>query len=173
MQWKAHLAGGAVAGAVTLTATTLQTMSLPSSPWYLHPLILGVSMIGGLAPDVDLRTSKAGQVTGAVSLIIQGLWGHRTLFHAPDFYYLLYMIGETYLDKYSILLFAFMAGAFSHIFLDMWNAKGVPLFYPLPGHYHIASLKSGGVAEKWITIALYALFTVIMLRFLIFRFHKL
>lgn len=171
MEWKTHIAGGAVAGAITLTATTLQTMNVPASEWYLHPLVLGFSILGGLTPDIDLRTSKAGQVTGAVSIIIQSLWGHRTLFHAPDLYLGLYYCGVPYLGGFGILLFAFMAGAISHIFLDMLNAKGVPLFYPFPGHYHIASIKTGGKAEKLITYILYGLFSVIMVRFLFLHFR--
>ena len=171
MEWKTHIAGGAVAGAVTLTATTLQTMNVPASEWYLHPLVLGFSILGGLVPDIDLRTSKAGQVTGAVSAVIQTLWGHRTLFHAPELYLALYYYGISYLGSFGILLFAFMAGAISHIFLDMLNTKGIPLFYPLPGHYHIASIKSGGKAEKIITYILCGLFALLMIRFLILRFR--
>lgn len=167
MEWKAHIAGGALAGSVMLTATTLQTMNVPPSPVYLHPLILGAAILGGLVPDIDLKTSKAGQVTGALSLIIQSLWGHRTLFHAPVLYYALYILSKGRLGMFGIPVLAFMAGAFSHIFLDMMNAKGVPLFYPLPGHYHIATIKTGGNVEKILTYVLYGLTAVIIIRYLV------
>lgn len=167
MEYKTHIAGGAVAGAVAITATKLQTIPVINPPVYLYPLIFAAAILGGLTPDVDLRKSKAGQAVGPASRLVQTLWGHRTLFHAPLLYLGLYYIFKNSAGSLQSLLFAFIAGAISHIFLDMLNVKGVPLLYPFGGHFHIAKVKNGSLTEKNICLATVALAVFLTLRFLI------
>ena len=142
MKWKTHLAGGAVAGAVTLAAALNGDFGLPAPPFYVLPLAAGAAALGSLFPDIDNRKSKAGQAAGLISSIVNYLWGHRTLFHSPVLYFLLFFYARDYIGVFLPVMFGFMAGALSHIALDMMNEKGIPLFYPLPGNYHISKIKS-------------------------------
>ena len=167
MEYKTHIAGGAIAGAVAMTATALQTINVIKPPIFFYPLIFGAAIIGSLTPDIDLRKSKAGQKAGPASTIIQTLWGHRTLFHAPLLYLGLYVVFIQSIGVAQSILFGFVAGAISHIFLDMLNAKGIPLLYPFGGHFHIAKIKNGSLTEKNICIASAALAILLTARFLI------
>lgn len=169
MEYKTHIAGGAVAGAVAMTASALKTIAVIDPPIYFYPLMMGAAILGGLTPDIDLRKSKAGQKTGPASTVIQTLWGHRTLFHAPLLYFGLYYLLKPSLGITQSILFAFLAGAISHIFLDMMNAKGIPLLYPFGGHFHIAKVKNGSIIEKNIRIALTVLAILLTIRLLILR----
>lgn len=167
MQWTTHIAGGAVAAGVIITAYMNHDFSLGSEPAALIPGVFGLAIIGGLTPDIDLKTSKMGQQAKSVSAIINFFFGHRTLFHAPIFYLLLYLVLKAPLLQYHILMLAFTAGALSHIVLDMLNVKGIPLFYPVKGNYHIASIKNGGLAEKTVFITLIVTSAIIELRHII------
>lgn len=167
MQWKTHIAGGAVAGGVILTAYINKDFSLGNEPLYVVPAILALSVLGGLFPDIDLETSKVGQHAKTMSFIINRFFGHRTIFHAPLLYILVYILLKESLQQYQILLLAFTAGALSHIVLDMFNAKGIPLLYPAKGNYHVAKIKNGGKVEKAIFHTLIALSITIELRHII------
>lgn len=173
MQWKTHIWGGAVAGGVILTAYINKDFSLGSEPLYLAPAILGMSVLGGLFPDIDLETSKVGQHAKTMSFIINRFFGHRTIFHAPLLYILVYMLLKEHLQHFHILLLAFTAGALSHIVLDMLNAKGIPLLYPAKGNYHVAKVKNGGKVEKAILHTLLITSIIIEIRHLIIAFSFL
>lgn len=166
MEYKTHIAGGAVAGVVAMTATALQTIDVIAPPIYFYPFIFGAAILGSLTPDIDLRKSKAGQKTGPASTVIQMLWGHRTLFHAPLLYFGLFFILKNSVSIAQSILFAFISGAISHIFLDMLNAKGVPLLYPFGGHFHIAKVRNGSLTEKNICITAVVLAVILTVRLL-------
>lgn len=173
MQWKTHIGGGAVAGGVIITAYLNKDFSLGTEPLYIVPALLAMSVLGGLFPDIDLETSKVGQHTKTMSFIINRFFGHRTIFHAPLLYVLVYILLKQPLQQYHILLLAFTAGALSHIVLDMCNAKGIPLLYPAKGNYHVAKIKNGGKVEKAIFFTLIALSFTIELRHIIIAFSLL
>lgn len=173
MQWKTHIFGGSVAGGVILTAYFNKDFSLGSEPLFLVPATMAMAVLGGLFPDIDLETSKVGQHAKTMSFIVNRFFGHRTIFHAPLFYLLLYLFLREPLQQYHILLLAFTAGALSHIVLDMCNAKGIPLLYPAKGNYHIAKVKNGGKTEKAIFFSLITLTVMIELRHIIIAFSFL
>lgn len=164
MQWKTHLAGGALAGAVAISASICKDYGFGGEPLYFLPLAMGCSLVGGLFPDIDLKTTKAGQAAKPASFLINALWGHRTLFHAPFLYAGAEYLFTGQMKSWAFLLFAFVAGAFSHILLDMLNPKGIPLFYPLPGNYHAMNMRQGGAGEKAVRLILYVLTACVLTR---------
>jgi inner membrane protein len=50
---------------------------------------------------------------------------------------------------------SFLIGAASHIFLDSFNPAGVPLFWPINKHFHIANFKSGGIMDRCMGLTLW------------------
>ena len=172
MQWTTHIAGGAVAAGVIITAYMNHDFALGSEPVALIPGVFALAVVGALTPDIDLKTSKMGQQARTMSVVINFLFGHRTLFHAPILYLLLYMVLKEPLHQCHILMLAFTAGAFSHIVLDMLNVKGIPLFYPVKGNYHIASIQNGGLAEKTVFITLIVISAIIELRHIVLAFSN-
>lgn len=116
--------------------------------------VCAVSAISALFPDIDLCTSKVGYKAKPVSYIVSKLFGHRKLIHSPIFYIAIYFVAMKYVGPYEWVLQAFIAGVASHIFLDMLNRKGIPIFYPISRHYHIATIKTGSKGEIAFRIAL-------------------
>lgn len=152
MTWKTHIAGGLGAG---LAAVSLGLANMvPDQPYlplpiYWVPIGLACAVVGGLFPDIDWHTSKVGASLKPISRLINLLFGHRTLFHAPLLYVLsFYLLKSRFYTLYWALL-PFTAGTMSHLLLDTMNYKGVPLFYPFSRkHYHIAEFSADDFAER-------------------------
>lgn len=139
MEGATHILGGAVAGmlcTLILQSTGIQSVGL-----------VGVSIAGSLFPDVDLCSSKAGSKAKPASFTINKLFGHRTLFHSPILYAALYLLWTHYFPNARIWAVAFAVGVASHILLDMFNKRGIPLLYPIKKTYHITSIKNGSTGE--------------------------
>lgn len=153
MTGKTHLAAGALVG--TLAMTMALGHSLPLQPeGVIRAVTLPVMAVSGVAgalfPDIDWQTSKIGSTVKPISRIINILFGHRTLFHSPILYILVYVfIMQRWPNAYWAIM-PFVLGVASHLLLDMMNYKGISLFYPYQKRFHIISLKSNGWAEKWI-----------------------
>lgn len=162
MERKTHLAGGAAAGAGFLIACHQGLAIVPSPNLTLAAAGLGLAVVGSLFPDIDLRTSKISQATKPVSYIVSILFGHRTLFHSPLLYAALFFLLNHFFPNHKFLILAFTTGALSHLLIDMLNAKGIPLFYPSTRHYHFARLKTGGIADRLLTICLSAVAVVLV-----------
>ena len=155
MEASTHIVGGFLAGMI------LSSVSL------LDPIFVAgtctVATISSLIPDIDLCTSKMGHRTKPVSFVISRLFGHRTLFHSPILYIAIYCLMTKYLARYEWLIAAFAIGIASHLFLDMLNRKGIPLFYPVSKHYHLATIKCGGRGELALRIMLALMSCVVFL----------
>jgi len=109
-----------------------------------------ISSVAALLPDIDILTSRPGKVLKLVSLVINKIFGHRTICHAPLMYVFIYHIIR--LNQFFCIYAAYIdvayTGIFSHIFLDMLNPAGIPIFYPFSKkRFHLASIKTGGVLE--------------------------
>lgn len=126
-------------------------------PLFYIPGIIISAIIGGLFPDIDWHTSKVGATVKPISRIINTLFGHRTLFHSPILYILIYIAFTHNCPTYYWLILPFVIGAGVHLFLDMFNRKGISLFYPHSKRYHFMSLKNNGVGEWAIRTALFLL----------------
>lgn len=156
MRGTTHAVGGLAVGA--LLCIVACHVSNPAA-------VTGVcfaAVIGSLALDVDICTSKMGRKIKPLSALIQTLFGHRTLFHAPLLYAALAAIILHFLPQFAVYIAAFFSGVASHLFLDMLNPMGIPLFYPFSRRFHIASIKTGGPGELMCFCAL-SLFCVVSL----------
>lgn len=160
MTGKTHLAAGVCVGlgavAYSLDAITGSAMSIPyTDPLYVLPIGYACCVVGSLFPDIDWQTSKVGQVVAPVSKVINFFFGHRTLFHSPLLFALLYIIIDWKWSELSWYAAMFVIGAASHLILDMFNEKGIPLFYPWKKHFHIARIRPNSLAEAFIKKLLY------------------
>ncbi len=157
---KTHMAGGLLSGLACCHTINLGLLPFVSSePLTVSEIALftGIAIFGSLVPDIDTRTSKMGRKAGAVSSIISVSFGHRTLFHSPLFVLLVCLLGIMFIPQQKVYIAALVVGMLSHLLLDMLNRKGIPLLWPLPKKYHIASVQTGSITDKYIMFALLAL----------------
>jgi membrane-bound metal-dependent hydrolase YbcI (DUF457 family) len=124
----------------------------------LHWAILAVAIFGSIAPDIDLRKSLIGRLFWFISKPIERHFGHRTVTHsligwglasllfglcAASAFFLLdhfhytptiatfFKIPESQAIPHLLrIIVAFSIGYASHILLDMFNPRGVQLFWP-------------------------------------------
>ena len=128
------------------------------------PLIVTVpaTMIGSLAPDIDLPNSTLGKKIKLLAKLINKVFKHRTITHSIFgmliWFLLLQGISYTILININIteylstmiplFQFCFMLGYASHIVSDIFTPMGVQLFYPYNKFFSLKLFKSGGFAEK-------------------------
>lgn len=112
---------------------------------YSLAISLGICMsggiIGGLLPDIDHPQSTIGRKKQITSHIVHSVTGHRGLTHYPIFLLWLsfmlfigyFALPMTHYVKTSYFLFfvGFIAGYISHIYIDLFNKKGIKLFAPV------------------------------------------
>lgn len=115
---------------------------------------LAASSIGSYLPDIDLATSKAGKKAPWISKLTT----HRGVTHTLLFPALLF-VAAYFTNTWSVLptfLFGMIVGWIAHIIADLFNSKGVPLFWPLfREKVHIASFKTDNETHQVIFIALW------------------
>lgn len=110
--------------------------------------VVGLSALGSLLPDIDTCTSKAGSKIKPISMVISKLFGHRKLLHSPLLYLLLSILLTNHFPQFQVCWTALFLGIMSHLLLDMFNPKGIPLLYPYPKRYRLARVRCGSRAEK-------------------------
>lgn len=119
--------------------------------------------VGSLFPDIDLPSSTIGKSVKPLSLIINRLFGHRGLFHAP----LLYLLAASALIsgiKGSIwfaLVLGFFYGITLHLLQDMMTRDGIPFFYPVTKKISLSRMKTGDFANIPATAVLFVLFCLL------------
>lgn len=153
MKGLTHLAAGALAG-YALAST---------EPSQSQLLITGISAIGGLLPDIDIGTSKIARLCRPAAYTIQILFGHRGIFHSPLLW--LVLSGIWFLSKLdqSFWILAAISGVGTHLMLDMFNPAGIPLFWPIPKHIHLAKFRSGGFLDFFLGLTLLGLLLFLLL----------
>lgn len=137
-----HMAAGALIG----TAMCINGTYAPEET----AAVLACAVLGSLFPDIDSVSSKLGRKLLAVSGPIQLVIGHRTMFHAPLLYGLLYGISLFFTQSGSLLsLLSLVAclSAMSHILLDSLNPGGVPFLWPYSHKYHLALFRVRGIVD--------------------------
>ena len=122
--------------------------------------------IGAFLPDIDQKQSTISKQHKAVSFFARLFTTHRGFTHSPFALILLgaalfiackvwFPIGTPY--ALSIIL-----GYASHIFLDFFNPKGIPLLYPIKkDKFHALGFKTGGVGDSVIFGASFVAFIFI------------
>lgn len=116
------------------------------------------SIIGSLLPDIDTPNSIAGSSVPFVSKFINEKMGHRKALHSP-FVFCLLCIFAFYSESMAGLAF----GYGGHLFLDLFNRGGIPLFYPISRkNFHLSQLRYNSKGASVLT-------QIFVLVFLIFR----
>ncbi|GAK06816.1 metal-dependent hydrolase [Geomicrobium sp. JCM 19038] len=129
-------AGTHLVGAVALT--TLYDRFVPVS-WGAPPegiesfVMLGAALIGGLLPDICHPNSTAGKKISSLSVMIRGVFGHRTFTHSLLFLLIVGVLTGLIPGTYGVAIqTGIIIGMISHYVLDMLTSRGIRLFYPIP-----------------------------------------
>lgn len=142
----------------------------------LPAVALVTAAAGSYAPDIDLGRSHSGMKHKTASKVVSKIGGgHRGITHTllvPTIVlaFMLYVQTQlTVLPAISSLLlsllFGWEVGYLAHIFADLFNGKGVPLFWPIiKGKVHIADLPSDGFGA-WMFAVLYTVCIILYLRY--------
>lgn len=148
MRGKAHL----ISGLSTGIATAVFTFSGSTGGVFAS---IGASAIGSLIPDIDLPNSTIGKKVKPISIVINKMFGHRTITHAP-----LWVIPLLVLYKFipniaselsaagiAVLqhtVIGYISGFVCHLLGDMFTVGGIPLLYPFNRkRFHLTSAESG------------------------------
>lgn len=141
---------------IFLTLSILAVFGIKLS---LHWTILVCAVLGALLPDIDIPKSFIGRIFFFISKPIERRYGHRTITHSLLGWFMAsllfalvlaiiyFAIAKTRLGlslpmhimPYVSLalikrwLAAFSIGYLSHLILDMFNPRGVQMFYPEQG----------------------------------------
>lgn len=149
MEAETHLAGGLLAGATLLVAYANKDFGIGDIAILPSLGYVTASMAGSLFPDIDIHTSTIGRKAGFISVLIEWICGHRLLFHAFALYILIYYGVSLQFRSLETYMFAFLFGVSSHLVLDLFNKKGVPLLFPLSTkHFYIVGVSCRGLAER-------------------------
>lgn len=128
MRGTTHLAAGLAAAALT---GNLETATL-----------VGMAL-GSVLPDIDSPKSLVGKYVPVIPQILP----HRTITHSGMVCALLWMLCP-----------AVGFGAAIHLFLDMFNPEGVPIFWPISKKFRVPIVSyiipSGGLIDTAIGVAL-------------------
>ena len=161
MNGNCHFVNGAAlstAAVMNLDKITTILPNITNSPETATLFILG-GLIGGIFPDIDNPNSYMGHLASPVSNVIgktNELFGkngsnHRGILHDP----IVYIAGLILSYLFFSPLVGFFVGCLSHIFLDMFNPKGVPflLFFKIRlGKFN--SGETGSIIFTWICVVI-------------------
>lgn len=146
--------GAAVGTALAANADKIATVlpAVTNTPETATLFILG-GLIGGIFPDIDNPSSHMGQLAAPVSTIIGAInkklgkvgSNHRGILHDP----ITYLIGLVLCYFFFPPMIGFFIGCLSHLFLDMFNAKGIPFFFIK--RIRLAKIESGSAASIVLT----------------------
>ena len=146
--------GAAVGTALAANADKIATVlpAVTNTPETATLFILG-GLIGGIFPDIDNPSSHMGQLAAPVSTIIGAInkklgkvgSNHRGILHDP----ITYLIGLVLCYFFFPPMIGFFIGCLSHLFLDMFNAKGIPFFFIK--RITLAKIESGSAASIVLT----------------------
>ena len=126
------------------------------------------TVIGSLIPDIDNPKSTFGSKTFFTSNIINKMFGHRGITHAPIILLifsvgLLFVLNSFHMESYIPILYGYTIGYISHLLLDALTKAGIPLFYPISKkRFHLLNIKSGGIAERLIVVGIILLLITVI-----------
>ena len=125
--------GAAVGSALALNLDKISSViSISNSSETATLFILG-GLVGGIFPDIDNPNSYMGHLSAPISTLIGKIneklgkvgSNHRGILHDP----IIYLLGLVLSYFFFPPLLGFFIGCISHIFLDMFNPKGVPCLF--------------------------------------------
>lgn len=161
MNGNCHFVYGASVGSmVALNMNNISTVlpHITATPETATLFVLG-GVLGGIFPDIDNPSSYMGKLSVPVSTIIGAIneklgkvgSNHRGILHDP----LIYLIGLVLSYFFFSPLIGFFIGCLSHLFLDMFNPKGIPFF--LFKRVRLGNFKSGEIGSvvfTWVCVFL-------------------
>lgn len=123
-------------------------------------LLTSTAMIGSIFPDIDAESSSIGSLTKPVSTVIYKLnsaLGHAKERHRGIFHDLALWAGLLILSLYQFpVLKGFFIGGLSHLFLDMFNPAGIPVFFI--SRIRLAKIKAMSTEANVLTCIITVLF---------------
>ena len=130
--------------------------------------------LGSYIPDIDLSTTHMGNQHKGTSRIISSIGGgHRGITHTPVVPVLLFLLMRDIANSVPSvaaipcsIIFGLFLGYAVHLFADLFNRKGIPLFYPFcKKKVHIMSLQSNGLQPFiWLIIYCVVIFVASAMR---------
>ena len=139
MMFKTHLAFGFLVGLLLIQ--------------FFRPanqiLFLTLVVIGSVLPDIDHPNSKIGSKVKIIGFLFE----HRGFFHSV-FALILLMFPLYYFLKSYMLGIAILAGYAAHILIDAFSKQGIMPFHPLSRFTIKGFIKTNGLVEYVIFIAL-------------------
>ena len=124
-------------------------LGLGLTPKAEAPVVLGLALVGGWLPDIDHWNSKAGRlfapVTRPLAVVVQALFGHRTVTHS------LLALGVLGWTAWTLggpaVGTGLLLGYGSHLLADALTPAGVPLLWPVKWRVGLGLVRTGGAAE--------------------------
>jgi len=121
------------------------------------PEVLGMAILGSLAPDLDEPQSLLGKKLAVIAHPIKLLFGHRGFTHslaalglAVVVLFGLGLAGYGLRPSYGL---AFVLGYAGHLGADWMTSSGAPLLWPDPRrHASPLPIRTGGVAEHVLAV---------------------
>lgn len=150
MKGTAHMVMGTFIGSMAVKILT------PDIPQTI--MIMGVALIGSIAPDIDTMNSTISQKLPLIA-VFGSLFGHRRFFHSP----LALLILWFFWGKYQLGLI-FCLGYAGHLLQDLFTRGGIPLLFPYGKRFELAPFKTGGVFDYITTTALISIIYCFYLR---------
>ena len=155
MNGNCHFVYGASTGiAIAMNVDKVATVlpAITNTPETATLFVLG-GLLGGIFPDIDNPTSYMGKLSAPVSTVIGfineklGKTGanHRGILHDP----IIYLAGLVLSYFFLSPLIGFFVGCLSHLFLDMFNPKGIPFLFVK--RIRLGNLKSGELGSVLFT----------------------
>lgn len=161
MNGNCHFVFGATVGSmIALNMNNIATVfpHINASPETATLFVMG-GVLGGIFPDIDNPSSYMGKLSAPVSTVIGAIneklgktgANHRGILHDP----LVYLIGLVLSYFFFSPMLGFFIGCLSHLFLDMFNPKGIPFF--IFKKVHLGNFRSGEIGSivfTWVCIIL-------------------
>lgn len=147
MLGKTHFMCGLLAGAIVNDMVNKKIELLP----------IAVTGISALLPDIDNPNSMLGHKIKPVSILLNKLFGHRTITHSLDF---IIIISATLFALYKSPFIPFMTlGLLTHWILDALTMQGVGICIFTPDvKFRLRIAKTGGLIDQLLFFVFACLF---------------
>lgn len=118
-------------------------------------------LLGSLLPDIDHEHSTLGIHVKPLARCFK----HRGFTHSILFVSLLSFASTQANGNIKTFLSGLVIGSISHIFIDMFNPKGVDLFYPIKKRFHILPIVKTGKESEIVFILVFIIAYVLIKTF--------
>lgn len=172
MQGKVHVAIGV--GCLACVCLKYPTGFEMAGAQIIPEISLITAAFGSYLPDIDQSRTHMGQKHKVTSKVVNKVGGgHRGITHTLLFPALLLALSifctSYFADYYALqmitcsLIYGVTFGYIMHIFADLFNGKGCPLFWPIMrGKIHIMDLPSSGTVPWIFAVVLIVCFATVL-----------